>query len=154
MPENVLYIGISCAIITKNGNYKKVHLLIVSERGNIIMPHPILIAVVVALLVIGYLLTLPKKNRLRRMKNAGYEYCGQTSSLGDMDLWVKDSELYIGGTTENVIPVEIIKLSEITRNAKLHELEIRYRYNGEVKSARIRGSQDQLLTYMDQLGYS
>ena len=71
-----------------------------------------------------------------------------------MDLWVKDSEVYIGGTKENVVPIEVIKLAEVTRNAELYELEIRYRINGEVKSARVRDKKDKLLTYADRLGYS
>jgi len=85
--------------------------------------------------------------RSRRIKNAGFEACGA-------GLWVKDGKAYVGHKLEKLVPIEIIKLSEVTRNSKLIELEIRYRINGEVKSVRVRGSQDQLLTYADRLGYS
>jgi len=100
--------------------------------------------------------TVASMRMTRNMANEGFEHCGQ---VGNKHLWVKGNEVRIGShfsgaNLEKFVPIEIIKLSEVTRNAKLIELEIRYRINGEVKSARVRDSQDKLLTYADRLGYS
>jgi len=92
------------------------------------------------------------------MQNEGFEFCGgstpASAGLRLNDLYVKDAEVYIGTKRENLVPIEVIKLSEITRGAKLVGLDVRYRINGEVKSLRVKGTKNELLTYMDRLGYS
>ena len=123
--------------------------------------------VVVMILVFAHLasmlfifLILPSVNNRKRklMQNEGFEFCGGSTPVSAglrlNDLYVKDDEVYIGTKRENLVPIKIIQLSEIARGAKLVGLEVRYRINGEVKSLRVKGSKNELLTYMDRLGYS
>ena len=76
------------------------------------------------------------------IKNDGYEWIGGS-------LYMKDDELFYNRTT----PVVVLGVSEITKNTRLVQLEIRYRVDGGVKSDRIWGSQDELLTIEYRLGY-
>jgi hypothetical protein len=54
---------------------------------------------------------------------------------------------------KRAIPIEIVGVREITRNAKLIQLEIRYRVNGTVKAETVGGSPNELLTAEDKFGY-
>jgi len=108
----------------------------------------------IILTIIACLLASRRVKRKKRIINAGFEFCGHANGLVAKSLWVKDGEVYMGIILESLVPVEIIRFSEITRGTKLRELEIRCRIDGEVKSYRLKGSENELLTYMDRLGYS
>jgi len=91
----------------------------------------------------------------RRLKNEGFEWFGAVDY--HQHLWVRDHDdnVYIGGDINNLAPIEVIRLSEITQNARLVALEIRCRVNGEVRSLRVIGrDENDLLKCMDKLGYS
>ena len=103
---------------------------------------------------IVFMLTTKVEKKKNFLTEQGFEYCGLVHLKNSKSLHVKDSEVYIAQNFDNLVPIEIIKLSEITRGTKLIELEIRYRIDGEVKSLRVRDSENNLLTYMDRLGYS
>jgi len=112
------------------------------------------IIILVLFIIVAAISSIKSRNEtIQRMTNAGFGYCGYLNSIAQY-LWAYNGGVYIGDTVENLVAIEVISLSEITKGAKLHELEIRYRINGEVKSARVRDSGDKLLTYMDRLGYS
>ncbi|MCL2527092.1 MAG: hypothetical protein FWE42_01640 [Defluviitaleaceae bacterium] len=105
---------------------------------------------------IWYASKVSTRNRVQDMSRKGFEYCG-SFSMGA--LWFKDGEVYLASQynlakDDEHIRIEIIKVSEVTIGTKLHELEVRYRENGEIKSLRVKGSENELLTYMDRLGYS
>ena len=75
--------------------------------------------------------------------NPGYEHIGGS-------LYMKDDELFYNRTT----PAKLLGLSEIRNDrARLVQLEIRYAVDGSVKSERLYGSEDQLLTIAYKLGY-
>jgi len=147
--------------------YKKVQVFVVSTRGLNMEMLPGLL-MVVAFIVFMLVLHFTYGRKLNRgdqdIRNAGFEFCGYGSRSVLRALWVKNGEVYIGHSLESLVPVEIIKLSEITLGTRLHELEIRCRINGEIKSLRIKGGEikslrikgkeNELLTYMDRLGYS
>ena len=74
----------------------------------------------------------------------------------------KDGDYYLVPLTitENipqkavVTPIEIVGVSEVTKNATLVELDIRYRINGVINQIRvINHSVNDLLTIEDKLGY-
>jgi len=101
------------------------------------------------------------KGNKHDMSQKGFEYCGffRASAFSWGDLWANDGEVFLAyDRTENIDKFvrieEIVKISEVTIGTRLHELEIRYRLDGEVKTFRVKGSEDELLTYMDRLGYS
>ena len=89
----------------------------------------------------------------KKMPKAGYKpltvsYAGA--------FWIKDGMLYYnpGFNPDKAKPIEVIGVSEITRNTRLVQLEIRFRMDGIIQSKRISGSTNQLLSIEDKLGYS
>ena len=86
---------------------------------------------------------------------AGLEKLGYTGLDGKYLFWYKDGVLYSipGQKLENAVPLEIVSLSEITKNTRLIELEVRYRENGVLKSTRLYAPSSKLLEVMDGLGY-
>lgn len=102
-----------------------------------------------------------KSSKEQDMSQKGFEYCGffRASAFSWGDLWVSDGDVYLAyDKTNNVDKFvridEVVKVSEVTIGTRLHELEIRYRLDGEVKTFRVKGSENELLTYLDRLGYS
>jgi len=93
------------------------------------------------------------------MPRAGYEPLlkkGKNTSLSSF--YVKDEVLYYnqGINPRKARPIEIISVSEITRNARLVQLEIRFRMDGAIRLVHVGGGwvgPDQLLTLADKLGY-
>ena len=53
----------------------------------------------------------------------------------------------------NATPIQVLEVSEITQNSYLVQLEIRFLMDGAIKSERIKGTADQLLTIKYKLGY-
>ncbi|MDR0863224.1 MAG: hypothetical protein LBN30_10735 [Oscillospiraceae bacterium] len=109
----------------------------------------VIIAVLMAPVLLVALLVAKRDRRYKEhIKELGYELLAN-------EFYIKDDEVYvIRYKPENAVQVEVIGLSQITRNAKLVQIEIRYRENGVIKSSRIYGSQDELYNIMDRLGYS
>lgn len=88
------------------------------------------------------------------MHKAGYIFL---QNFKWSDFWIKDGEIY--SMRVNILKshtakrVEILGISEITRNTRLVQLEIRYRLDGTVNSLRVSGSESYLLTLEDAMGY-
>lgn len=78
-------------------------------------------------------------------KDGGVYYAPRKNSIGSSP----GQDLVI----ENITAVEITKVNEITKNAKLIELEIHFRINGAINSMRASGKINDLLTIADKLGY-
>ena len=96
----------------------------------------------------------------------GYKYCGMGSFPG-VGWWVyleKDGDIFCikkGKTSLNeLLPIEVTELREVSQNTHLVELEIRYEYGDKVESTRIRGPYSNgracantLLTYKKRFGF-
>ena len=99
------------------------------------------------------------KRGKKKIKNSGYELLsygdGGTATANYYSLCIKDDIVYIfhGSNVKRAVPIEVINISEITRNTRLVQLEMRYRENGVVRSTRFKGTESQLLTIEDRLGY-
>ncbi|MDR1329599.1 MAG: hypothetical protein LBK23_08375 [Oscillospiraceae bacterium] len=113
-----------------------------------------LLLVIAGWLYFMSILSKPRR-RAKNLRKLGYEFLAGTSNWVVRSLFMKDGAVYLisKNKLENAVPVEVIGLSEISRNARLIALEIRYRVNGEVRAARANGTTNQLLTMMDKLGY-
>ena len=122
-----------------------------SEGLGVLIPVSIVVGTILIILW-----RIAKKDKIKKnfLTEQGFEYCGLVHRRPGNSLHVKDSEVYIAQNFDDLVPIEIIQFNEITRGTKLFELEIRYRIDGEVKSLRLRDSENNLLTYMDRLGYS
>jgi len=93
-----------------------------------------------------------KANGRKKMAAAGYESLG----AGYYDCFcVKDGEMFFcpNYNPRNAKPIEIIGINEITQNARLIQLEVRFRMDNAVTMRRIRGSTNMLLTLADNLGF-
>ncbi|MDR1328352.1 MAG: hypothetical protein LBK23_01975 [Oscillospiraceae bacterium] len=112
--------------------------------------------VIIVYAIIAYI-EIKDSNRAKRLKKSGYEFIAASVIVicKCNQLWMKDGVVYLMPKikAENAVPVEVIGISEVSRNARLIALDIRYRVNGEVRSVRRNGTTNQLLTIEDKLGY-
>jgi len=121
----------------------------------------ILFFVAFVLLPIGLptLFVVIKVRGKKKIRELGYELLsygdGGALTANYYSLCLKDGIVYIfhGSDVKSAVPIEVIGISEITQNARLVQLEMRYRENGMVRSTRFKGNEDQLLTIADRLGY-
>jgi len=88
------------------------------------------------------------RRRRKKMFKAGFEQL-------PFPFWLKEDELYYNSSFSpaNAKLVEVVGVSEITRNARLVQLEIRFRMDGVLQSKRISGASNFLLGIEDKLGY-
>lgn len=110
----------------------------------------------------------PQQKLQKMREELGYEHiCGGGTGLATAGaIWQKSGNYYfvpirITGdlSPEEITSTEITGVGEITKNAKLVALEVRYRINGAINSMRIESGimtgidANALLTIEDKLGY-
>ena len=92
---------------------------------------------------LAFIICLIGRDRPTVLTPDGFEHIGGL-------LFLKDGGLYYNRTTL----AKVLGLNEIRNDrARLVQLEIRYAVDGSVKSERLYGSEDQLLTIAYKLGY-
>ena len=89
------------------------------------------------------------------MRRSSYDSLLNRGDRSFCNFYIKDGVLYYnkGNNPDDSKPIEVIGVREITRNTRLVQLEVRFRIDGALKSDRIKGSEDELLSIMDRLGY-
>lgn len=108
----------------------------------------------------------PQEKLQRVREELGYEHIcgGKTGMTTAGSIWQKNNRYHfipvrITGdvSPEEIVPIEIDGVGEITKNAKLVALEVRYRINGAINSMRIESGiltgidANALLTIKDKL---
>ena len=111
-------------------------------------------------ILVGFFVVMPiiffcgRVYHRKKMSTAGYESLLKSWNNYEF-FYEKDGEIFF---SQNYKPrkaklIEVIGVSEITRNSHLVELEIRFRMDGAITSRRVKGKTDQLLTLEDRLGF-
>jgi len=108
---------------------------------------------------LAWIVVSSRGKKKKKVESFGYEVLsygdGGTVMANYFTLCLKDDIVYIfhGHSVKRAVPIEVISISEITKNSRLVQLEMRYRENGVVRSTRFKGTESQLLTIEDKLGY-
>jgi len=108
----------------------------------------LLLLEIAGLLLLAVLILVWSYRRAKKIPNAGYERV-----FGPF--YVKDDAVYFtkGSNADKLKSIEVIGVIEVTRGTRLVQLEIRYRMDSKIKSQRIAGTTNELLTIADKLGY-
>jgi hypothetical protein len=111
----------------------------------------------------------PIRASVNKADESGYDFVcsGQSDMMTMGTIWLKDGNYSytsksalaltvtgVGSPEKDGIPIEITGVQEITKNAKLVGLQVRYRINGAINVMQVSGSPNQVLTIEDKLGYS
>jgi len=105
----------------------------------------ILVLVFLGIAVLLVALMVRYYKRRSNLSSQGYEFL-----IGNF--YRKDGMIFF---LQNKIPtpVEVVGVAEVTQNATLVALDIRFRLNGSIRVVRVKGGSNYLLNVEDKLGY-
>ena len=111
----------------------------------------ILSVIFIVAIFLGLAYIWPTGRKKRKWRKLGFERLMPRKYY----FFMKDETAFLlpFGHPEKAKPIEIVGISEIRSNSRLVQLEIRYRIDGRITSARLSGTSNDLLNAADKLGY-